>query len=140
MARRPSARVVLNRSMLTALRMGFADGVEEIAKTIVETADPPDATPFGRGLVTDGGWLVYDGPRKVAGGSLRGLQPKKPRAFGVRGTAGIVGIAGFGFPARFQETGTVHQPARPFFTPAVLRVKGMAGELMATAVRSRTRR
>lgn len=140
MARKPSARVVLNRAALTELGLAIAAGVEEIARTVVETADPPDATPFGEGLVTEGGWLVYQGANKVAGGSLRGLQPKKPRAFRVRGTTAIVGIAGFGFPGRFQETGTKNQPARPWFTPAVVRVKGVAGEIMRDAVGPRLRR
>ena len=139
MARKPSARVVLNRAALDAVHLALADGVEEIARTVVETAEPPDATPFGEGLVTSGGWLVYDGAKKVAGGSLTGLQPKKPRAFRVKGTAGITGIAGFGFPGRFQETGTVNQTARPWFTPAAIRVKGIAAAIMRDAVRSRTR-
>lgn len=140
MARKPSARVVLSRAALDELHLALADGVEEIARTIVETARPPDASPFGQGLVTEGGWLVYAGPRKVAGGSLRGLQPKKPRALKVAGTAGIVGIVGFAFPARFQETGTVHQPARPFLMPAAVAVKDVAPDIMRSAVGSRVRR
>lgn len=139
MARKPSARVVLNRAALTDLGRALAEGVEEIARTIVETADPPDATPFGEGLVTSGGWLVYQGPNKVAGGSLAGTQPKKPRALRVKGTTEIVGIAGFSFPARFQETGTVDQPARPFLTPVAVRVKGVAGEIMREIVGPRLR-
>lgn len=139
MARKPSARVVLNRAALSQLHLAYAEGVEEIARTIVETADPPDATPFGKGLVTSGGWAVYAGTKKVGGGSLDGSQPKKPRALKTPADA-ITGIAGFGFPARFQEMGTVHQPARPFFTPAVIRVKGVAAEIMRAAVRSRTGR
>lgn len=133
-SRRPSARVVLNRAALSELHLALADGIEEVARTIIETAKPPDATPFGEGLVTEGGWLVYDGSKKVAGGSLGGNQPKKPRAFRVRGTVGITGIAGFGFPARFQETGTEHQPARPFFMPAIVRVKGVAADIMREIV------
>jgi hypothetical protein len=132
--RKPSARVVLNRSALDEVHLALADGVTEIARTIVETARPPDATPFGEGLVTQGGWLVYNGSKKVAGGSLSGNQPKKPRAFRVRGTEGIAGIAGFGFPARFQETGTVDQPARPFLMPAVVKVKGVAADIMREIV------
>jgi hypothetical protein len=140
MARRPSARVVLNRAALDELHLALAEGVEEIARTVVETAEPPDATPFGEGLVTQGGWLVYDGAKKVAGGSLEGIQPKKPRAFRVRGTEGITGIAGFGFPGRFHETVTSDQPARPFFMPAVVRVKGVAAEIMREIVGPRLAR
>jgi hypothetical protein len=139
MARKPSTRVVLNRAALGELHLALADGVEEIVRTVVETAEPPDATPFGEGLVTEGGWLVYDGSKKIGGGSIGGTQPKKPRAFAVRGTAGIQGIAGFGFPGRFQETGTVNQPARPWFTPAAIRVKGAAAEIMRDVVGPRLR-
>jgi hypothetical protein len=133
MARKPSARVVLNRAALDQVHLALADGVEEIARTIVETAGPPDATPFGLGLVNSGGWAVYDGKKKLSGGSLDGSQPKKPRAFRAEAT-GITGIAGFGFPARFQETGTVHQPARPFLLPAAIRVKGIAAAIMRDVV------
>jgi hypothetical protein len=137
--RKASAKVVLNRAALSEVHLALAEGVEEVCRTVVEVADPPDATPFGEGLVTRGGWLVYDGPKKVGGGSLGGLQPKKPRAFKVKGTAGIVGIAGFGFPGRFQETGTVNQPARPWFTPAVVQVKGVAPQIMQGVVGPRLR-
>jgi len=140
MARKPSSRVLLNRSALTDIGLAVVAGVEEIARTIVETAEPPDATPFGEGLVTKGGWLVYDGSKKVAGGSLEGIQPKKPRAFRVKGTEGITGIAGFGFPARFQETGTSDQAADPFFTPAAVRVKDVAPDIMRETVGPRLRR
>lgn len=133
MARKPGARVVLNRQALDRLHLVIAEGVEEIARTIVETAEPPDATPFGEGLVTSGGWAVYAGSRKVGGGSLDGTQPNKPRAFKANPT-GITGIAGFGFPARFQEVGTVHHDAQPFLTPASKQVSGHAGEIMRGVV------
>lgn len=139
MARKPSTRVVLNRANLTELGLAVAEGLEEVARTIVETAQPPDATPFGEGLVTEGGWLVYVGPKKVAGGSLTGLQPKKPRELRVAGTTTAVAIAGFGFPARFQEIGTARQPSRPFLWPAALRVVPIAGAIMASIVAPRLR-
>jgi hypothetical protein len=139
MARKVSARVMLNRAALDEVHLALGEGVEEIVRTIVEVADPPDATPFGMGLVTNGGWLVYSGSKKVAGGSLRGLQPKKPRAFRPEPT-GITGMAGFGFPGRFQETGTVHHPAQPFFTPAAEQVARHAGEIMKSVVGPRLRR
>ncbi len=138
MARKASAKVMLNRQALSELHLAFAEGIEEIVRTVVEVAEPPDATPFGAGLVTAGGWLVYDGTKKVAGGSLRGLQPKKPRAF--RTGPGITGMAGFGFPGRFQETGTVNHAAQPFFTPAAEQVAGHAAEIMRDVVGPRLRR
>lgn len=139
MARKASARVMLNRANLTELGLALAEGLEEVARTVIETAKPPDATPFGEGLVTEGGWLVYVGPKKVGGGSLTGLQPKKPRSLKVAGTTTAVAIAGFGFPARFQEIGTVHQPARPFLWPAALQVAPSAGVIMASIVGPRLR-
>lgn len=134
MARKPSARVVLNRSKLDVVHLAIADGVEAIARTIVTITHPPDATPYGQGLVTEGGWLVYSGPDKVAGGSLTGNQPKKPRALQVQGTTGIVGIAGFGFPGRFQEVGTARQPARPFLMPSGVQVAAAAPGILRQVV------
>lgn len=141
MARKPSARVVLNRAALLRIDLALAEGVEEVCRTVVEVAGDaaPDATPFGEGLTTNGGWLVYAGSKKVAGGSLRGLQPKKPRDFKPEPT-GITGMAGFGFPGRFQETGTVNHPAQPFFTPSAERVAAHAGEIMRGVVGPRLRR
>lgn len=137
MVRRASARVVVNREALNRVHLALVDGVEEVARTIVETANAPDQTPFGVGLVRNGGWAVYSDGKKVGGGGLDGTQPAKPRAF-VAGP-GISAVAGFGFPARFQEVGTVHQPARPFLTPAGLAVAGMAGSIMRDAIKARIR-
>jgi HK97 gp10 family phage protein len=140
MARGPSARVVLNRSKFPAVFVAVADGLFEVAKTIIEEADPPDATPFGEGLVTRGGALAYVGDKKVAGWGTDGKQPKKPRAFKVRGSGRIMAIAGFGFPARFQEFGTIKQPARPFLTPAMNRVIPRITEIMKPVVEAELRK
>ena len=125
---------MLNRSALTELGVAVAEGVEEVARTIVEVADPPDATPFGEGLVTSGGWLVYLGPRKIGGGGQDGRQPKKPRSWRVRDSEGIHGIAGFGFPGRFQEMGTVNHAAQPFLVPAGNQVTPHAGRIIGAVV------
>lgn len=135
---KPSSRVVLNRSKLSELRLAIADGVLEIARTIVDEANPPDETPYGQGLVDRGGWAVWVDGKKVAGGSLDGTQPKKPRALKLDADQ-VVGIAGFGFPAQLQETGSVHQPARPFLWPAAVRVKAIAADIMRDIVGGRLR-
>lgn len=140
MARKPSSRVVLNRSKMTEVGLAMADGIEEVLKTIVEVAEPPDATPFGAGLVTRGGWLVYNGSKKVGGGGTDGRQPKKPRAFKVPAAQGIAGIAGFGFPGRFQEFGVIHHAAQPFFTPAVDATIPHLPAIMESVVRPRLKR
>lgn len=138
MARKPSSRVVLARAGLDELRLAVADGLLEVGQTIVETADPPDATPYGEGLVTHGGVLVYADRKKVAGWSQRGTQPKKPRA--ARLGRGITLLVGWGFPGRFQEFGTVHHRAQPFATPAAQEVMAQAGAIMAPIVKSRGHR
>jgi hypothetical protein len=132
---RAHARVVLNRGALTEIGLAVADGLEVVTRTVVEQAEPPDATPYGEGLVTQGGWLVYHGTKKVAGGSLRGRQPKKPRGMRLAAKA-ITAIAGFGFPGRLQETGTIHHPAQPFVWPAWLGVEPRLPRLMAPAVQA----
>lgn len=136
MARKPSARVVLNRSKMSEIGLAVGDGLEAVVRAVVEEAKPPDATPYGDGLVTSGGWLVYRGPDKIAGGSLSGKQPKKPRSFRVRGRTAIQAIAGFGFPGRFQEIGTQHHPAQPFLWPSWLGVEPRLGQYMAPAVKA----
>jgi hypothetical protein len=130
---RASARVVLNRAALTELGLALAVGVEEIVHTIVETARPPDEPILGLGLVKEGGWAVYAGSKKVGGGSLDGTQPRKPRALETP-PGMITGVAGFGFPARFNEIGTAHQPGRPFFAPQVVQVIPVAPAIMRDTV------
>jgi hypothetical protein len=126
MARGRTTRVKLNRAAVDGVRLALADGAHAVAKAIVTDANPPDATPFGAGLVTSGGTLAYVGSKKVDGWSLDGRQPKKPRSLRVKGQDTIVAVAGFGFPGRFQEFGTVHHAAQPFLTPARDRVAGRA--------------
>lgn len=136
MPRKPSTRVVLNRNALDKVDMAVADGVNEIARTIVETADPPDATPIGQGLVTNGGWITFVGSKKVDGGSLEGTQPRKPRALRLKQGL-ITAIAGFTFPGRFQEMGTVHHDAQPFLWPSAEQVAPHAEEIMRPAAKAR---
>lgn len=137
---RPSTRVVLNRNAVRTVQLAIADGLFEVGRTIIEVADPPDAQPFGQGLVTQGGALAYVGDRKVAGWSQRGTQPKKPRAVKVRGRGEIMAVAGFGFPGRFQEMGTVNHGAQPFLTPAMNRTVGHAADIMRPIVAAELRK
>jgi len=137
MARKPSTRVVMNRAALHEVDLAVADGLEEVVRTVVENAQPPDAPPYGSGLVAHGGWLVYAGAEKVGGGSLDGRQPKKPRAFRTKGSGQIQAIAGFSFPGRFQEAGTAKMRANPFLTPSASETIPHAGPIMQPAVRRR---
>ena len=129
-----NSRLVLNRSALDKVTLAVGDGFAALGEAILVDADPPDATPYGEGLVDAGGYLVYVGGKKIAGFGLDGRQPKKPRAVSVR-KHGIVGIVGYGFPGRFQELGVIHHPAQPFLSPAVDRVAPRATEIIAPVVR-----
>lgn len=111
--RKVTARTVLNKQALNAIAQGFAEGMGALGQAIIEITTPPDAEPFGEGLVTTGDWGVWAGTKKVGGTASR------PRGVKLSKT-GITLIAGYGFPGRFQELGTIHQPARPFFTPSVV--------------------
>src|SRR5688500_14149698 len=96
-----SSRVVLNRKALTALQGAFADAMADMGREVIEVARPPDARPFGEGLVTTGDWGVWAGSKKVDGTA------QKPRAARLsRGE--ITMLVGYGFPGRFQEMGTVN--------------------------------
>jgi hypothetical protein len=112
-ARKVTARTVLNKQALNAIAQGFAEGMGALGQAIIEITKPPDAAPFGEGLVTTGDWGVWAGTKKVGGTAT------KPRGVKLSKT-GITLIAGYDFPGRFQELGTIHQPARPFFTPSVV--------------------
>ena len=137
MARKVSSRVVLNRSKLDAVVLAVADGFGAVAQKVIETANPPDAASYGEGLVQRGGVLVYVGDKKVSGWGLDGRQPKKPRAFRVRGTGRqVAAVGGFGFPAAFLEFGTIRQPARPFLTPALNRTLPEVEAIIAESVKA----
>ena len=117
MAGKPTARTVLNRKNLHEVDLALAKGLEQLAEEVLEATDPPDAPTFGVGLVEAGAYISYVDGKRVGGVA------KKPKAFKVRGR-GVAVAVGFGFPARFQEVGTVNQPARPFFAPAVVAATG----------------
>ena len=132
-----SSRVVLNRRGLDQVRLVIGDGVHEVGKAIVTTARPPDAQPYGVGLVTTGGVLTYVDGKRIDARSETGGAPKQPRRVRVGGTKGAMAIVGYGFPGRFQELGTSHNPPQPFLTPArnavIPRVNGIMRK--ATAYR-----
>jgi hypothetical protein len=129
--RRRSARVVYNRRTHNAVRLGLADGLLQVAEVIVNVADPPDATPFGEGLVTTGAAGAWVDGRKVGGRSPKPRREIPP--------TGIVAIAAWGFPGRFQELGTIHHGAQPFITPAVSAVVPNMASIMAPFVTAKVR-
>lgn len=126
------ARVEINRATMSAVELGLADGVARVADAIVSHADVPDAAPYGKGLVTRGGFIVFLNGVQIAG---TGSRPTREWV----AAAGVVAFAGFGFPGRFQERGTVHQPARPFVSPSMERELSVLTAHMRPAMLARLR-
>lgn len=139
MAPRGSTKVKLNRRAVSQIQLILADGVLNVGKHLVEATQPPDEPPLGEGLVRHGGTIVYVGSRKVGEWSIDGSTVKKPRALKLAKDQ-IVGGVGFDRPARFDEAGTIHQPARPFFAPTVRANLGRIAGWMAQATMYRLKR
>lgn len=133
-----TTRVVLNRKAFAEITLATADGLFELAKAIVENAHPSDAPPYGKGLVEGGGAVAWAGKKKVNGTTIGGKQISKPRSLKLDATQATA-IAGFGFPARFLELGTVDTAAEPFLTPAVFATVGSAEVIISSAMARRLR-
>lgn len=110
------------------LREAVAHGFLRIGEEVLASADVPDAPPYGVGLVKRGATGAWVEGQKVGGAADAPSEVD---------TSGVVGVVGYGFPARFQEMGTVHQPARPFLTPAVMAVQPRAGDIIVQEVKAR---
>lgn len=132
MARR-NARVEINRKAMGTVRLAIGDGVLEVANRIIEIARPPDAEPYGVGLVTSGAAGAWIDGKKIGGKAQKPRRERLPKP-------GIVALAGWGFPARFQEIGTIYHDAQPFAWPAALRVIPRIPDIMRPAVRARLAR
>lgn len=134
MARKLSSRVVVNRKALSAIREGAVAGLEQLAIDTLAAAAPnvPDDDPIGVGLVTTGSYGVWADGKKVAG---LGQKPRREKV-----KTGVTLIVGYDFPARFNEGGTIHQPARPFLTPAMVKEVPGADKTLGVQVRRRLAR
>lgn len=128
--RKTSSRVVLNRAALDEVTLGMADGLLALADAVIAATTVPDATPYGMGLIETGSSVAYVLGKKVGGGA------SKPRTMRVK-SMGVAIAGGFGFPAHFAELGTIHQPARPFLTPALMATVPDAGAYVGAAVQRR---
>jgi hypothetical protein len=137
-----TTRVEINRKAFDAIQLGAADGLFEIANRIVDGANPPDSPrlpyPIGKGLPQQGGAAAWIGKKKVNNASMDGSTVAKPRSLVlVEGQA--TAIAGFGFPARFVELGTIDTPAEPFLTPSAMREVPDGEAVLSAAMQRRLR-
>lgn len=106
-----------------------AHGTAAIARRVAEVAE--DRAPFlYGGLKASVGWAAYSGGRKIDG-------PDDAPSDMIGDDA--VGIAGAGFPGRFNETGTEKMAAQPFLGPAAASVVngGEAARVFGAAANAR---
>jgi hypothetical protein len=135
-----TSRVILNRSKIDTLRLGIADALFGVALEVLDNTHPPDAPPYGKGLVEGGGAVAWVDKRKVNGTTIGGRQIKKPRSLKLDvGVNGIVAIVGYGFPGRLVHNGSIHNRANPFLRRSGLEVlpeaKGIAGNRLQRWIR-----
>ena len=127
-----TSRVILNRAKVEKLRLGIADAIFGVALEVLDNTHPPDAPPYGKGLIEGGGAVAFVDKKKVNGTTIGGRQIKKPRSLKLgTGEDGIVAIVGYGFPGRLVHNGSIHNKANPFLRRSVLEIlpeaKGIAG-------------
>jgi hypothetical protein len=110
--------------------LAVLDGLVAAGMQIIDSADVPDQPALGAGLVQRGGVAGWAYGKRVATMGDAADDVQKPRGFRTSSN-GVDVIAGFTFPARFNERGTVHQPARPFLAPAFLATAGDVPGILA---------
>ncbi|MFZ0324730.1 MAG: hypothetical protein WAN48_11435 [Actinomycetes bacterium] len=130
MAPRKNNRVVLNRATFQEVTLAMADGLLALADAVIAATKVPDAPVIGEGLIDEGGTVAYAFGKKVGGVA------SKPRALKVK-SLGVAIAGGFPNPAHFAEFGTVHQPARPFLTPALMATVPDAESFLRAAMKRR---
>jgi hypothetical protein len=121
-----TSRVVINRKAVDGVTLAVADGAFAVAKAHNKATHPPDAPPYGQGLVQGGGALVFVDGKKVDGTTIGGRQIKKPRQLNTKDHT-VVAVSGWGFPGRLVQFGTTDTPAQPFFKMSTIqaRAKGI---------------
>lgn len=133
MARKPNARVELNRSKLNEVQLGIAQGLHELAVSIAQDASSQVTVSTDDWHIRDHwGAATYVDGKKVLDTSSDGSATAKPREF--RAPKGLSAIAGFDFPARFLEVGTSDTAAQPFLSPASTRGAERAGPIIRDAL------
>lgn len=133
------SRMRLKQSQLEKIPLALSFGMLKVGQLMGEefakrSRDSPyEPYPTNEGLPRQFGVLVYVNNVKVQGWSRRGDQPRKPRAARETTKAlSAVGLIGAGWPARINETGTVHMSAHPAFTPARDAIAPKAAKIIQT--------
>lgn len=133
------SRMRLKQSQLEKIPLAVSFGMIKVAEVMGEeyakrSRDSPlEPYPIDEGLPRQFGALVYVNNQKVQGWSRRGDQPKKPRAArAITKTLSAVGLIGVGWPARINETGTIHMSAHPAFVPARDAIAPKAARIIQT--------
>jgi hypothetical protein len=134
MTKGQKVKVVLNREAFHQIDLANTDGLMAVAEEIIHNVRTPDAPPYGRGLLQGGGWLAYLGSKKIGGQMEDGRNVSKPRS--LRDTTQVA-IAGWGFPGRFVELGTVDTHAEPFLTKSVMEVLPSADVVLSKRIQGR---
>lgn len=133
-----SSRVILNRSKVQEMRLGIADALFGVALKVLDNTHPPDAPPYGKGLIEGGGALAFVDKRKVNGTTIGGKQIKKPRSLRMEPVS-IVAVVGYGFPGRLVHNGSIHNRANPFLRRSGLEIlpdaKAIAGSRLSRWLR-----
>ena len=158
------ARVVMNRAALDAGVLGMADALAIVGQKILDDAsrgpggsgvgslrDPATAARRGVPMMLDTGALgVWAGGKKVAGGMVSKPRVTKTiesasgphsvrRVASTPANQAVLFVAFASRLAHLAERGTIHEIARPFFTPAFNRNIGGAAATVVPAMGKRIR-
>jgi hypothetical protein len=133
------SRMRLKQSRLEQIPLAVSFGLLKVGQVMGEeyakrSRDSPyEPYPINEGLPRQFGVLVYVNNQKVQGWSRRGDQPKKPKAArSITKRLSAVCLIGVGWPARINETGTIHMSAHPAFAPARDAVAPHAAQIVQT--------
>lgn len=131
--RGPSKAVVVNRSVLNELVLGYADGLHEVGRNIIARAEPtvPDRPPIGKGLVQGGSVVTFVNRKRVASEG----KATRLRRDAVPPKAVIATVVGYPFPGLLVELGTSHSAPEPFVTPAFGAELGDAAGVVAGKIK-----
>ena len=135
-------RIEINRAKVEEMTLRVADGIFQAAQEAIHAARPPVGIgPYNKwhpyAMVARGGVVGFVGGKRFAVYARAGMKGSvKPSKTVKARSATIVVTGGFGYPARLNEFGTIHNQPRPFLTPVFMTVRGRAEALVRAACAS----